>query len=322
MSVVFQDVSYAYGADQPPALSHVSLTIPDGQFLGVIGHTGSGKSTLVQHMNGLLQPTSGRVIVDGLDLADRRSRHEVRRHVGVAFQYPEYQLFAATVREDVAFGPTNLGLGAAEVDGRVRRALERVGLAYDEVAERSPFHLSGGQQRRVALAGILAMEPRTIVLDEPMAGLDPRGCEDILGLVHRLHEDGMTVVMVSHSMEDVAENADEVLVMSGGRVLMKGAPDEVFSRREELYRVGLDVPQATRFQSRLRAAGLRLPQDVHTIEALADAIVASVGTRTKERYQELAARAGGAAGDRAARAGEDAGATKDAGATTQGSDGR
>lgn len=288
MPLTFEDVCYTYGSaddkDARLALDHVSFEIPDGQFVGVIGHTGSGKSTLIQHMNGLLQPSSGRVLVNGLDLAARSSRHKVRRQVGIAFQYPEYQLFASTVEEDVAFGPVNLGLPADEVARRVHAAIERVGLDYDDVAKRSPFHLSGGQQRRAALAGILAMEPQVLVLDEPMAGLDPHGRDAILGMVRSLHEDGLTIVMVSHSMEDVAENAGRVLVMDHGKLLMDGSPEQVFSQGEDLYRIGLDVPQAIRFERKLAAAGLDLEGDLHTLDALADAIVARVGRRTKEQY--------------------------------------
>ena len=299
MSIVFEDVSYDYNpgskkdagdARAPQALSHISLTIGDGQFVGIIGHTGSGKSTLIQHMNGLLQPTEGRVLVDGLDLADKQSRRAVRKRVGIAFQYPEYQLFATTVEEDVSFGPRNLGLSADEIDRRVQGALERVGLDYDLVAQKSPFHLSGGQQRRVALAGILAMEPQTLVLDEPMAGLDPKGREDTLALVHRLHDEDLTVVMVSHSMEDVAENAQRVLVLDHGTMAMDGAPDEVFSHAEELRRIGLGVPRATTFQNRLAEKGLELPAAVHTIDDLADAIAAKLGKRTKEQYLAAASR--------------------------------
>jgi energy-coupling factor transport system ATP-binding protein len=288
----------------PPALDHVSLEIPDGMFLGIIGHTGSGKSTLIQHMNGILQPTSGRVLVDGLDLADRKNRRIVRKRVGIAFQYPEYQLFAPTVREDVAFGPRNLGLSDEEVDERVHVALERVGLSYDGFADRSPFHLSGGQQRRVALAGILAMEPKTLVLDEPMAGLDPQGREDTLALVHRLYREGLTVVMVSHSMEDVAENAERVLVMNHGRVFLQGTPDEVFAHSEELYRIGLNVPHATLFADRMaRTHGIDLPSGIHRLDDLADALAKRIGPRTKEEYLALKqadgrehAQAGGQAG--------------------------
>lgn len=306
MSIVFEHVSYDYAPERdkddaagraPQALSDVDLEIGDGQFVGIIGHTGSGKSTLIQHMNGLLQPTEGRVLVDGLDLADKKNRRAVRKRVGIAFQYPEYQLFATTVVEDVSFGPRNLGLTDDEIDRRVRGALERVGLDYDAVAEKSPFHLSGGQQRRVALAGILAMEPQVLVLDEPMAGLDPKGREDTLGLVHRLHDDGLTVVMVSHSMEDVAENAERVLVLNHGRVVMDDVPEKVFSRAAELREIGLGVPQATLFQQRLAAAGLVLPRPVHTIDDLADAIAAKLGPRTKERYLATVADKAGNAGN-------------------------
>ncbi|MBR2836628.1 MAG: energy-coupling factor transporter ATPase [Coriobacteriales bacterium] len=313
MPIVFEHVSYDYnyvspkekkrGSKQtdgdtntsaqalrtPQALNDICIEIPDGQFVGIIGHTGSGKSTLIQHINGLLQPTEGRVIVEGLDLAERANRRLVRKHVGIAFQYPEYQLFATTVEEDVSFGPRNLGLDSAEVDRRVRNALERVGLEYDLVAAKSPFHLSGGQQRRVALAGILAMEPKTLVLDEPMAGLDPKGRADTLALVHRLHAEGLTVVMVSHSMEDVAENAERVLVLEHGTIAMDGKPDEVFSHAEELREMGLGIPQATKFQNLLAKKGFEFKEPVHTLDDLANAIALKLGKRTKEEYLAKAA---------------------------------
>ena len=282
MPIVIEGLSYVYmsgGPYETRALDNVSLTIGDGEFVGLIGHTGSGKSTLVQHLNGLLMPTSGRIFVDGLDVADKNTdRRAIRRKVGLVFQYPENQLFEETVAKDIAFGPRNLGLDEAEIDRRVKDAMRRVALDYGELAERSVFELSGGQMRRVAIAGVLAMEPRVLVLDEPCAGLDPRGREEILGLISSLHaESGATIVMVSHSMDDVASLAERVIVMDHGKVAMDGAPREVFSRGEELRAIGLDVPQAVELAQRLRARGLSVPQGTYRIEEIREAILGLIG---------------------------------------------
>lgn len=279
MPIVFEAVSHVYQPGTPfewRALEDVSVTIPDGEFWGIIGPTGSGKSTLIQHMNGLLRPTSGRVLVDGMDLADRRTDlRKVRQRVGLVFQYPEHQLFGETIFEDVAFGPRNMKLDPAEVERRVMRALERVGLPA-EMRDRSPFGLSGGQARRVALAGVLAMEPRVLILDEPTAGLDPQGRAEILDLVGTFPALGMTVILVSHSMDDVAERADRVLVMHGGRVHMVGTPRELFSRRDELEAIGLGVPAAVVLADQLRARGWRLPPDIVTLDQAVAAIKAAL----------------------------------------------
>ena len=282
MSIVIEKLNYVYMAGGPyetKALNDVSLTIGDGEFIGLIGHTGSGKSTLVQHLNGLLRPTSGRILVDGLDLADKQTdRRAVRRKVGLVFQYPENQLFEETVEKDIAFGPKNLGLDDAEISRRVREAMEKVALDYNRLKDRSVFELSGGQMRRVAIAGVLAMEPGTLVLDEPCAGLDPRGREEILGLIRRLHEQaGTTIVMVSHSMDDVASLAERVIVMNRGEVYMDGAPREVFSRGDDLRAIGLDVPQAVELAQRLRERGLPVPEGVYREEELQQAIEAILG---------------------------------------------
>ena len=282
MPIVIEGLSYVYmsgGPYESRALDNVSLTIADGEFVGLIGHTGSGKSTLVQHLNGLLMPTSGRILVDGLDVADKATdRRAIRRKVGLVFQYPENQLFEETVARDIAFGPRNLGLDEAEIDRRVRDAMRRVALDYDTLAERSVFELSGGQMRRVAIAGVLAMEPRVLVLDEPCAGLDPRGREEILGLISKLHaESGTTIVMVSHSMDDVASLAERVIVMDHGKVAMDGAPREVFSRGEELRAIGLDVPQAVELAGKLRARGFDVPQGTYRIEEIRETILGLVG---------------------------------------------
>lgn len=238
------------------AIRNVSFAVHQGEFLGIAGHTGSGKSTIIQHMNGILKPTSGQVLVMGADISDKRCEASLRGSIGVVFQYPEHQLFAETVYKDVAFGPRNLGLKDNEVDARVRESLERVGLAFDEVAEKSPFELSGGQQRRVAFAGVLAMNPRVLVLDEPAAGLDPASRTSFLGMISRLHQQGLTVVMVSHSMDDLARMCDRVAIMNEGQLLGIGAPDQLFLRAAELKRVGLGTTEAQAFASKLAAGGM------------------------------------------------------------------
>ena len=273
MSIVIEHLNYVYmtgGPYETKALSDVNLTIHDGEFIGLIGHTGSGKSTLVQHLNGLIMPTSGRVLVDGMDLADKGTdRRAIRQRVGLVFQYPENQLFEETVEKDIAFGPKNLGLDDAEIDRRVRDAMRRVALDYDRLHERSVFELSGGQMRRVAIAGVLAMEPQVLVLDEPCAGLDPRGREEILGLIKRLHEEaGTTIVMVSHSMDDVASLAERVIVMNHGELVMDGAPRDVFACGEELRGMGLDVPQAVQLADKLRERGFDIPEGIYRIEEI------------------------------------------------------
>lgn len=282
MSIVIEHLNYVYmqgGPYETKALDDVSLTIHDGEFVGLIGHTGSGKSTLVQHINGLILPTSGQITVDGMDLADKNTdKRAIRRRVGLVFQYPENQLFEETVAKDIAFGPKNLGLDEAEIDRRVRTAMRRVALDYDKLSQRSVFELSGGQMRRVAIAGVLAMEPQTLVLDEPCAGLDPKGREEILGLISDLHrESGATIVMVSHSMDDVAALAERVIVMNHGKVAMDGAPREVFSRGEELRAIGLDVPQAVELAQKLREKGFDVPEGIYKIEEVRAAVEAIVG---------------------------------------------
>ena len=282
MSIVIEHLNYVYmqgGPYETKALDDVSLTIHDGEFVGLIGHTGSGKSTLVQHLNGLILPTSGQITVDGMDLADKNTdKRAIRRRVGLVFQYPENQLFEETVAKDIAFGPKNLGLDEAEIDRRVRTAMRRVALDYDKLSQRSVFELSGGQMRRVAIAGVLAMEPQTLVLDEPCAGLDPKGREEILGLISDLHrESGATIVMVSHSMDDVEALAERVIVMNHGKVAMDGAPREVFSRGEELRAIGLDVPQAVELAQKLREKGFDVPEGIYKIEEVRAAVEAIVG---------------------------------------------
>ncbi|WP_233545443.1 MULTISPECIES: energy-coupling factor transporter ATPase [Collinsella] len=257
--------------NSPWALRNVSLTVRRGEFLGLAGHTGSGKSTLVQHLNGLIRPQEGFVRALGLDLSNKKDAAAVKAKVGVVFQYPERQLFAETVTQDVAFGPHNLGLPQDEVDRRVESSLSRVGLDLSTVGDKSPFELSGGQQRRVAFAGVLAMEPEVLVLDEPMAGLDPAARRDFLELIDRLHRDGLTVVMVSHSMDDLANCCDRIVVMNEGAVFAEGTPVQVFAHANELKSIGLGVPAAQRMALALAQAGVPLRCDkLYTVEALAD----------------------------------------------------
>lgn len=254
----------------PWALRDVSLTVCRGEFLGLAGHTGSGKSTLVQHLNGLIRPQEGSVYALGLDLANKKDADAVKAKVGVVFQYPERQLFAETVAQDVAFGPRNLGLSQAEVARRVESSLARAGLDLATVGDKSPFELSGGQQRRVAFAGVLAMEPEVLVLDEPMAGLDPAARSDFLELIDRLHRDGLTVVMVSHSMDDLANCCDRIVVMNEGAVFAEGTPAQVFAHADELKSIGLGVPAAQRMALALAKAGVPLRFDgLYTVESLA-----------------------------------------------------
>ena len=286
MSIVIEHLNYVYMAGGPyetKALSDINLTIRDGEFIGLIGHTGSGKSTLVQHLNGLIMPTSGRVLVDGMDLADKATdRRAVRQRVGLVFQYPENQLFEETVEKDIAFGPKNLGLDENEINRRVKDAMRRVALDYDKLHDRSVFELSGGQMRRVAIAGVLAMEPQVLVLDEPCAGRDPRGREEIMGLIKKLHEEsGTTIVMVSHSMDDVASLAERVIVMNHGEVAMDGAPRDVFSCGEELRGMGLDVPQAVQLAGKLRERGFDIPEGVYLVEEIREAILKIAGKEAR-----------------------------------------
>ena len=271
------NLTHTYGVGTPfqrSAVEGLSLDIRRGEFLGIIGHTGSGKSTLIQHLNGLLKPSSGTIYLDGADIwAEPKKIRSVRFRVGLVFQYPEYQLFEDTVRKDIAFGPKNMGLDAREVERRVLAAIEAVGLD-ESVLDKSPFALSGGQKRRVAIAGVMAMEPEVLILDEPTAGLDPRGRESILQMLREYHEKrGSTVVLVSHSMEEIARNAQRIIVLSGGGVCMEGTPAEVFARADELEAVGLDVPQSTKIAAALRRRGMAVEGSIFTVDALARAIL-------------------------------------------------
>lgn len=277
MPLTLEHVTHTYQEGSPyqaTALHDIDLTIEDGELLALIGHTGSGKSTLAQHLNGLLKPNSGRVLLDGQDINARDiNQKNLRFQIGLVFQYPEYQLFEETVYKDIAFGPKNMGLDKDEVDRRVRAAMDRVGLQFDEAAEKSPFELSGGQMRRVALAGVLAMQPRILVLDEPTAGLDPKARSFLLSDVEALHRDGTTVVMISHSMDDVARLATRIVVLEKGQIVMTGAPDQVFSQYDRLTQMGLDVPQASILSHRLKAQGVKV-NDCFQLDKLADELAA------------------------------------------------
>lgn len=256
------------------ALRDIDFSLKDGEFFGIAGHTGSGKSTLIQHMNGLVHPTLGRVLVDGKDISEKKIATETRAKVGLVFQYPEHQLFAATVYDDVAFGPRNMGLNQEEVDKRVREALEQVSLEFDTIQVKSPFELSGGQQRRVAFAGVLAMEPSVLILDEPVAGLDPVSRIDFLNLIEELHQGGLTVVMVSHSMNDLVRFCDRILVLKEGERYLLGTPEEVFTRGEELNAIGLSAPSAQRLADSLKESGVALDDGLYDPDRLADDLAA------------------------------------------------
>ena len=270
-------LSHIYSAGTPferGALLEVDFTAYAGEYLGIIGHTGSGKSTLIQHLNALLKPTSGQVLFQGQDVwADPARTRQTRFQVGLVFQYPEYQLFEETVYKDISFGPKNMGLDEGEVDRRVREAARFVGLRDDQL-EKSPFELSGGQKRRVAIAGVIAMEPRVLILDEPTAGLDPVGVESILGNIRDYHQsNNATIILVSHSMEEVARTVDRLVVVNDGRIPFQGPPREVFRHGAELERMGLGVPQMTRVFSRLRAMGLDIDASVYTIPQAKETIL-------------------------------------------------
>lgn len=277
MSIKVENVNYTYAegtAYEIHALKDISLEIPDGQFIGLIGHTGSGKSTLVQHLNGLVKATSGKIYFGGKNIyGEKFSMKELRSQVGLVFQYPEHQLFEINVLSDVCFGPRNLGCSQEEAEKKAREALRMVGMG-EEYEKRSPFELSGGQKRRVAVAGVLAMDPQVLILDEPTAGLDPKGREEILDQIELLQKErGITVVLVSHSMEDVARYVDRIIVMNHGEVRFDGGPGEVFSHYRELEEIGLAAPQMTYLMQGLKDRGADLDTDVTTIEEAADAIM-------------------------------------------------
>lgn len=283
--MVVKALRHTYSAGTPfekVAIDDINVTIPHGQLVGLIGHTGSGKSTFIQHLNGLLPPTAGSVTVDGEDIfASKEATRKVKFKVGLVFQYPEYQLFEETVFADIAFGPKNMGLTESEIDERVREAAGFVGVP-EELFERSPLELSGGQKRRVAIAGVIAMRPGVLILDEPTAGLDPAGCRQILdNICDYRDKTGSTVVIVSHSMEDVARLADRLIVFNCGHIEFDGTPKEVFSHPEELKAIGLDVPAATELAMALRKRGLKLPESIYTSEQLLCALKSLKGGAAK-----------------------------------------
>lgn len=278
MSIKIENLTHVYMPKSPfekKALDNVNLVIEDGEFLALIGHTGSGKSTLIQHLNGLLEPTSGRILVDDIDITNKEAKlTEIRKKIGLVFQYPEYQLFEETIEKDIAFGPNNLELSSEEVSRRVKKSMEMVGLDYETYKNVSPFDLSGGQKRRVAIAGVIAIEPKVLILDEPTAGLDPQGRDDILEQIKLLHEKyKMTIVLVSHSMEDVGKLAQRIVVMNKGKVELLGKPSEVFKEVETLEKIGLAVPQVTYLMRVLRERGFDVSDEIFTVEKGTEAIL-------------------------------------------------
>ena len=277
MSIQVKKLKHIYEKGMPNesvALEDISFEVDDGEFLGIIGHTGSGKSTLLQHLNGLLKPDEGKIIIGGVDItADDVSMVEIRKRIGLVFQYPEYQLFEETVAKDVAFGPKNLGLSQEEIDSRVKEAVTMVGLDYDQIKDRSPFELSGGQKRRVAIAGVIAMGPEVLILDEPTAGLDPKAHKDILSMIEEVHRlTGNITILVSHNMADVARLSDKILVIDSGHLVVCGTPKEVFSQTEELEKVGLDLPPITRLTEELRKRGMKIEPTILSIDEAAGQI--------------------------------------------------
>lgn len=271
MSIKIKNLTHIFmpnGPYEKVALDNVSLDINDGDFLAIIGHTGSGKSTLIQHINGLIQATSGKIYVDDVDITEKGvNLLDIRKQVGLVFQYSEYQLFEETIERDIAYGPKNLKLSEEEISRRVKKSMEMVGLDYDTYKDKSPFDLSGGQKRRVAIAGVIAMEPKVLILDEPTAGLDPKGRDDILGQIKKLHDEyNMTIVWVSHSMEDVAKIANRVIVMNSGKIVLDGKTNEVFKEVDKLEEIGLGVPQVTYLMRKLKEKGFNISDEVYTVE--------------------------------------------------------
>lgn len=278
-AIEIKHLTYIYSRKTPyekKALDDVNLCIEEGSFVGIVGATGSGKSTLIQHLNGLIKvqdKKTSSVVVQGMSATDKKTLKNLRFKVGMVFQYPEYQLFADTVEKDVAFGPKNMKLSKEEIDARVRKAMDVVGLDYDQFASRSPFDLSGGEKRRAAIAGVIAMQPEILVLDEPVAGLDPAGREEILALVKKLQEEvSPTIILVSHNMDDIAVMADRIIALEDGKVVMDGTPKEVFSDRKRVEEIGLDVPFATSLSDEFIARGYDLPKDIISLDELADAL--------------------------------------------------
>lgn len=271
MLIRLENVEYSYMPGTPyekTALENINIEIGEGEFIGLIGHTGSGKSTLIQQLNGLLKPTAGKIYIDGKNIADKDIKlKELRFKVGLVFQYPEYQLFDETVEADIAFGPKNMGLPQEEINSRVKEAMRLVGLD-EKMKNKSPFELSGGQKRRAAIAGVLAMQPEVLILDEPAAGLDPRGRNEILSQIEFMHkEKNMTIILVSHSMEDIAQYADRVIVMKNGGIVAQGSTEDIFAMRGGLADINLDIPQITKVTDILRSRGYNLPENIYTVES-------------------------------------------------------
>ena len=287
MSVIVKNLTYIYDEGMPfasKAIDDISFEIKDNDFVGLIGHTGSGKSTLIQHLNGLLKPSSGEIIVNGYNITDNDlNLTAIRKRLGIVFQYPEYQLFAETVEKDIAFGPGNLGLDEEEISKRVRKSMEAVGLDYETYKDKSPFDLSGGQKRRVAIAGVIAMNPEVLILDEPTAGLDPGGRDEIFNLIKKLHRDNnITIILSSHSMDDMAKLAQTIIVMNHGKIEFMGTPREVFtSHAARLREIGLDVPQVLELATKLRNKGFDIRPDVLTVEEIKDEILKVMRGRKK-----------------------------------------
>ena len=287
MSVIVKNLTYIYDEGMPfasKALDDISFEIKDNDFVGLIGHTGSGKSTLIQHLNGLLKPSSGEIFINGFNITDKDlNLTEVRKRVGIVFQYPEYQLFEETVEKDIAFGPGNLGLEEDEIVERVKKSMEAVGLDYETYKDSSPFDLSGGQKRRVAIAGVIAMNPEVLILDEPTAGLDPGGRDEIFNLIKKLHEDNnITIILSSHSMDDMAKLAKTIIVMNHGKIEFMGTPREVFNAHaDRLKEIGLDVPQVLELATKLREKGFDVRPDVLTVEEIKDEILKVMRGRKK-----------------------------------------
>lgn len=284
MSIELKNVRYDYGqGNERPALDNINLKIDKNEFIGIIGHTGSGKSTLTQLFNGLLYTSGGQVIVDGQEISeDHKSKlKEIRQKVGLVFQYPEYQLFEETIALDIAFGPKNLGLSEEEINKRVKDSMEKVGLSYEKFKDESPFELSGGQKRRVAIASILAMKPQYLILDEPTAGLDPEGRDEILREIKNIYdsEEDMTVIIVSHSMEDIAKVANRVIVMNQGKIFADDKPEIIYSMAEELDEIGLDVPQITRATKLLKEKGYEFSKTIITVEEAYQELIAQLGDK-------------------------------------------
>ncbi len=276
MPIELDNLTYVYMPGTPfeaKAVEEISLKIDDGEFLGIIGHTGSGKTTLIGLMAGLLKPTSGRVLIDGQDIgAKGYDKKALRRYIGVVFQYPEHQLFEETVYKDIAFGPRKTGVLEEEIDARIKHAMELMELDYDKIKDLSPFELSGGQKRRVAIAGVLAIRPRVLILDEPVAGLDPKGRAHLMQLITKLNSEGVTIIMITHSMDDLAQNANRVAVLNGAKLIMDDIPSKVFQQKKQLQDIGLDIPYVSRIAQGLRDKGKNVPEDVIRVAQLEECI--------------------------------------------------